>query len=62
MTKDDNKLSFFSPDDLVVWRAKTVLTKESETIQWIDNFNKNETMWDIGSNIGVFSLYAASKK
>ena len=37
------------------------MTKESETIQWIDNFKQNDLLWDIGSNVGVFSLYAAAK-
>ena len=55
------QIKFFSPDQIIIWRAKTLLTKEPETIQWIDNFNKDETMWDIGSNIGVYTLYAAAR-
>ena len=62
MKKDDNEINFFSPNDLVVWRANSIYYKESETIDWIDNFKQNDLLWDIGANVGVFSLYAASKK
>ena len=33
---------------------------EPETFEWIkNNLKVNEVLWDIGANIGVFSLYAA---
>ncbi len=33
---------------------------EPETFEWIKNHLKpNEVLWDVGANIGVFSLYAA---
>jgi len=41
-------------------RAKTLLTKEPDTIKWIDTFLKDDIFWDIGSNVGCYSLYAAS--
>ena len=31
---------------------------EPETLEWIDGFNKGETFWDVGANIGLYSLYA----
>ena len=42
-------------------RAKTLITKEEDTIAWIDSFNKNDVFYDIGANIGVYSLYASKK-
>lgn len=42
-------------------RAKTFSIKEPETINWIDNFKADETFLDIGANIGIYSLYAASR-
>ena len=35
---------------------------EKETIDWIRSFNKTESLifWDIGANIGLFSLYNAN--
>jgi FkbM family methyltransferase len=42
-------------------RAKTLLTKEPDTIRWIESFAAPCVFWDVGANVGVFSLYAASK-
>lgn len=42
-------------------RAKTFEVKEPETIKWIDSFHLNDKFLDVGANIGVFSLYAASR-
>ena len=35
--------------------------KEPETLQWISEFSNNEKtiFWDIGSNIGLYSIYNA---
>lgn len=35
---------------------------EPETLAWIDGFEADACLWDIGANIGTFSLYAALKK
>jgi FkbM family methyltransferase len=55
-------LYFFCPGRLPVFRAETLLTKEPETIEWIDGFEENSVFWDIGANVGVYSLYAGMKK
>jgi len=55
------QILFFCPGALPVWRAQTLLTKEMETIEWIDTFEKNNVFWDIGANVGCYSLYAAKK-
>lgn len=34
------------------------LTDEPETLAWIDSMQAGETFWDIGANIGLYSLYA----
>ena len=58
----NNEISFFTPNELIKWRVDTILDKEPETIQWIDEFEDNSIFWDIGSNIGLYSIYAALKK
>lgn len=60
---NDKNLLFFAPNDLCEMRVETLFTKEPETIKWIDNFSvkSNSTFWDIGANIGLYSIYAAAK-
>ena len=41
------------------WRIKTFYDKEPETIAWIESFD-GSIFWDIGANIGVYSLYCAA--
>lgn len=43
-------------------RSTLAFHKEPDTIEWINSFDKNSCFIDIGSNIGVFSIYAAIKK
>ena len=52
-------INFFCPGKLPEWRARTLLTKEPETIEWINTFSHMDVFWDIGANVGVYSLYAA---
>jgi len=59
----DRKVNFFVPNQITEWRVKTFFTKEPETLEWIDSFatNKKFIFWDIGANIGLYSIYAALK-
>jgi len=52
-------LNFFCPGKIPGWRALTLLTKEPETIEWINTFSDKDVFWDIGANVGVYTLYAA---
>ena len=37
----------------------SMLTKQPATIEWIDRFRPNSVFWDVGANVGVYTLYAA---
>jgi FkbM family methyltransferase len=54
-------IKFYCPGRIPLWRAETLLSKEPETIQWIDGFAQGGVFWDIGANIGVYSLYAGRR-
>ncbi len=58
----DEEFSFYTPNYLSRYRAKTLYTKEPDTIDWINNFKSNSTFFDIGSNVGLYSIYAAKIK
>jgi FkbM family methyltransferase len=56
------KLKFTVPNPLCEWRAKTFSTKEPETLEWIDKIPEHSIFWDVGANIGLYSVYAAKKR
>ena len=54
------KIIFYTPNRITNYRANTLFTKEEDTIKWIDQYGeKNNIFFDIGANIGVYSLYYA---
>tara|TARA_B100000686_G_C16739197_1_gene945537 strand:- start:514 stop:1323 length:810 start_codon:yes stop_codon:yes gene_type:complete len=59
----DKKINFFVPNQLTNWRVDTFFSKEPETLEWIDSFEKKENLifWDIGANIGLYSIYNSLK-
>ncbi|MGB2713672.1 MAG: FkbM family methyltransferase [Vicinamibacterales bacterium] len=61
VTKDGHTYAFVCPNRMVSWRARTFLTKEPETLGWIDTFQRGDVLFDIGANIGLYSIYAASR-
>ena len=55
-------LKFTTPNWLNNFRINTFATKEPETLDWIDSFPKNSILWDIGANVGLYSIYAAKAR
>jgi FkbM family methyltransferase len=55
-----NKLLFYTQNIISNYRVNTLFTKEEDTIKWIDEFKgKNKVFFDIGANIGIYSIYSA---
>ena len=46
---------------LLYYRAKSFFDKEPDTLAWIDSFKKEDIFYDIGANVGLYSLYAGMK-
>jgi len=57
----NTSLTLSVPNRLTLWRAQTFSEKEPETLAWIDSFQPNSVFFDIGANIGLYSIYAASR-
>jgi len=47
---------------LTFYRAATFATKEPATLTWIDSFDSESVFWDVGANIGIYSVYAAKAR
>lgn len=55
-------LIFECETDIEVQRATTLLTKEPGTIAWLEqSLRPDDCFWDVGANIGVYSLFAAHR-
>ena len=37
---NNKSINFFVPNSLIKWRVDTLFSKEPETLQWIDKFDK----------------------
>ncbi len=63
ISKNPKKIiKFFCPTLISSFRAKTFFTKEPETLNWIDSYGSNKKcLYDIGANIGIYSIYYAKK-
>jgi FkbM family methyltransferase len=51
-------IRFQSSSTLLMARAEGMLSKEPDMIDWINHFPDESVFWDVGANVGVFSLYA----
>ena len=55
-------IRFFAPSPLLQQRAANMISKEPDMIRWINGLSNDAVFWDIGANVGVFSLYAATQQ
>ena len=58
----DISLKFKIVNYISYYRAKTFSYKEPETLNWIDNFEEGSVFFDIGANIGLYSIYAVKSR
>ena len=52
---------FYSLSLMTNSRYKNFFNAEPQTIKWINTFKEGMVFWDIGSNIGLYSIYYAKK-
>src|SRR5438105_3422670 len=53
------RLRYASTGSSSIKRVDSLLTKEPITIAWMDSFDEGETMYDVGANLGMYTIYAA---
>jgi FkbM family methyltransferase len=54
-------LRIYTPNLINYFRAESFSTKEPETLEWIDKYGKGKIFYDIGANIGLYSVYFSKK-
>jgi len=59
--KETNKIIKYSiQNKTTLWRAQSLFTKEPITISWIRSFDSDSVFFDIGANVGMYSVFCAS--
>jgi FkbM family methyltransferase len=59
---DGTQVVMYTPSPGLFFRANSLLNKETDTIDWINRFDEDAVFWDLGANVGVYSLYAAVRR
>jgi FkbM family methyltransferase len=54
-------ITFMTPNMHCAWRVESLYTKEPDTIAWIQSMQPNEVLYDVGANMGQYSLFAAHR-
>ncbi len=54
-------LMFHTPNDVCRYRAETFFTKEPETLEWLDAYGGHGAFYDVGANVGLYSIYHAKR-
>ena len=55
----NKKMNFLVSNEMTFFRVKSLFSKEPITIDWIRSFENNSIFYDIGANVGMYSIFAA---
>lgn len=55
----DVRMTFYVPNEVCRYRAETFSIKEPETLEWLDRHGGDGALYDIGANVGIYSVYYA---
>jgi len=58
----DVNMVFASPNALTRYRSESFSSKEPDTLTWLDSIPEEAVLWDVGANVGLYSIYAAKKR
>lgn len=54
-------VTFLTPNQHCAWRVQTLYTKEPDTIEWLRKMGPGDVLYDVGANVGQYSLLAAQR-
>ena len=55
---ENTKLKFLITNNITEYRADSFSSKEPKTLEWIKGFDENKCFWDVGANVGVYTIYS----
>lgn len=55
-------IQFSTPNRATLGRVRTLFDKEPDTIEWINSFLSEDFFFDVGANVGMYSIWAAATK
>ncbi len=55
------RMAFTTPNALCRYRAESFSSKEPETLNWLDSIPSGAVLWDVGANVGLYSVYATKR-
>lgn len=56
---DGRTIRYMASNRLAEKRVESLYTKEPTTIPWLETFAVNDVFFDIGANVGMYSIYAS---
>ena len=59
---DNDILLFYEVNSITKYRNDSFFNKEPETLEWLSKFPKKSVFWDVGANVGLYSIYAGKTK
>ncbi len=59
---NNSKFWLFTPNKICSFRHLSFSRKEPEIIEWIQDFGGSGAFYDVGANIGLYSIYYAKSK
>lgn len=55
----EKTFEIFTPNSMTRFRSDTFFTKEPEILVWIEEFGHHGDLWDVGANVGLYSIFFA---
>ena len=56
------EVKFYTPNEQTHWRARSLPDKEPATIEWIETFEPGEVLFDVGANVGGYTVWASKRR
>jgi FkbM family methyltransferase len=53
------RMVFLTPNAGTKWRVDTIYQKEPSTLEWISALDRDEILFDVGANVGMYTIWAA---